>query len=317
LPEIAIGTALFSGVQWAFKRADTERKKFEQGVKETYAKLESTPDKFLEKLNTQIKDSDSTVNKYKNMSIYGRIYGDTLLNVASNIASGTLKGKQMDVMLQQISASAKNSTTEFNALYLAAQNAGNADMTKLLSQLKLVYGAGQQAVSAFMQVQQLIAAGVDVSNANFKDPNTLRKLYGVAITNTQSQIDTLKKQHGAGSGIADPTKVLDARIKKEEKVLKTLEDQLKTMQDQAKVIQQQNDYYNKQTDLTNQIKEAQVSGQYIKAAQLRTVMGQQSAQFKQQQIMDAKQAQIDAKKAEIDSLNAKKQALDAANCSNR
>jgi hypothetical protein len=66
---------------------------------------------------------------------------------------------------------------------------------------------------------------------------------------------------------------------------------------------------NKQTDLTQQIKQAEISGNYLQAAQLKLVQGQQTAQYRQQNAMDAKQSQIDAQQSTIDALNAQLQAL--------
>lgn len=315
-PEIMGVVAGFSAIKWWMGKVDKDRKVFEQGIRDTFSKLENTPDKFIEKINSQVKATDKSADSYNKMSIYGRVYGDELYKIATNIGNGTLKGQQMTTVLASMTGKAKDSAIEFNALYLAAKNAGDTKMTNLISEVKKVYGETQSAVNAIMLLQQMAAAGVNLSGfdiSTLTNKKAYQEFLKSDISNKQTQIELLKKQQtAAGGGAADPQKALKDRIAKEELVKKNLEDQLKAMQDQAKTIQQQNDYLNKQTDLTNQIKQAEVTGNYIQAAQLRNVKQQETAKYAQQNAIDAKQSQIDSQQKVVDALNNQLQSLQNA-----
>ena len=317
LPEIAIGAALFGGIKWAFGRADAARKKFEQGVRDTYSKIDKDPDQFISKIEKQVEYQDGAVNSYNKLSIYGKVYGDTLLKNLNGMANGTIKGKQLTTVMNGIAKTTQQGTIQWNALKLAIKNAGDAKLDGLAVQIEKVYGKTTMATLAMTRLAAMAGAGIDttafVSQNGAKsimDTKFMDKYINNQIGALNDQIAQLQHPaNAAGASNDAKQKALTKQIKAQEVIKKNLEDQLKTMQDQAKTIQQQNDYYNKQTDLTQQIKQAEISGNYIQAAQLRTVQQQQTSQYKQQQAIDAKQAQVDAQNKTLDALNAQLQAL--------
>ena len=314
LPEIAIGTALFGGIKLAFQRADVARKKFEQGVKDTYSKLEKTPDQFITKIESQTMVQDAQANSYKQLSIYGKVYGDTLLKTINEISSGSIKGKQLSTTLTALAQKTQQSGIQWNTLKLAIKNAGDAKMIGLSSEIDKVYGKTTLAVSAMTRLAMLASTGIDPTAflkqngaKSLMDSSFMKTFADAQIKTLNDQITSLKNPISTPNG--NQQDALKKQIAAQEKIKKTLEDQLKTMKDKANVIQQQNDYLNKQTDLTQQIKQAEISGNYITAAQLTAQQGQNTAKYKEQQAIDAKQAQIDAQNAVIDGLNANLQKL--------
>jgi TP901 family phage tail tape measure protein len=314
LPEIAIGTALFGGIKWAFQRADVARKKFEQNVKDTYSKLEKTPDQFITKIESQTMVQDAQANSYKQLSIYGKVYGDTLLKTINEISSGSIKGKQLSTTLTALAQKTQQSGIQWNTLKLAIKNAGDAKMIGLSSEIDKVYGKTTLAVSAMTRLAMLASTGIDPTAflkqngaKSLMDSSFMKTFADAQIKTLNDQIISLKNPISTPNG--NQQDALKKEITAQEKIRKNLQDQLKAMQDKANVIQQQNDYLNKQTDLTQQIKQAEITGNYITAAQLTAQQGQNTAKYKEQQAIDAQQAKVDAQNAVIDGLNANLQKL--------
>jgi TP901 family phage tail tape measure protein len=314
LPEIAIGTALFGGIKWAFQRADIARKKFEQGVRDTYSKLETTPDKFITKVESQTSAQDAQANSYKQLTIYGKVYGDTLLKTINGISDGSIKGTQLNSVLTAISNKTQYGALQWNSLKLAIKNAGDSKLIGLSTEIDNVYGKTTLATIAMTRLAMLASTGTDATSflkqygaKSLMDSSFMNKYIDSQIQSIQGQISIL--QRPAATVAQNQQDGLKKQIKAQELIKKNLQDQLKAMQDKSKVIQQQNDYLNKQTDLTQQIKQAEISGNYITAAQLTTQQGQNTAKYKEQQAIDAKQSQVDAQSAIVDGLNAQLQAL--------
>ena len=316
LPEIAVGTALFGGIKWAFQRADIARKKFEQGVRDTYSKLETTPDKFITKIESQTSAQDAQANSYNQLTIYGKVYGDTLLKTINGISDGSIKGTQLNSVLTAISNKTQYGALQWNSLKLAIKNAGDSKLIGLSTEIDNVYGKTNLATIAMTRLAMLVSTGTDATSflkqngaKSLMDSSFMNKYIDSQIQSIQGQISIL--QHPAASVAVNQSQQdgLKKQITAQELIKKNLEDQLKAMQDKSKVIQQQNDYLNKQTDLTQQIKQAEISGNYITAAQLTTQQGQNTAQYKEQQAIDAKQSQVDAQSNIVDGLNAQLQAL--------
>ena len=320
-PEIMGAVAALSAFSWLTKKASADKAKFEADVKSTYSNLEKTPDKFIEKIQEQITLSDTQGKKYKDLSVYGKVYGDTILKAMDAVGSGKLKGQELSNALALVSSKTANSTTQLKLLKAAAQAAGDTTMSTLISELEKVGIKGTLAMSTISTLMKMKADGIDPLNfistygaSGVTDKKAIGEAYDTAIKSVQDSIVAAKKSISAGDTANAQQTALKDKIKNEELIKKNLNDQLKTMQDQAKVIQQQNDYLNKQTDLTNQIKQAEITGNYIQAAQLRSVKQQETAKYAQQNAIDAKQGQVDSQQAVVDALNAQLQALqDAAN----
>ena len=317
LPEIAAATAGIKTLMWAFGRAQAATKKFEQGVRDSYAKIEHDPDQFISKIQNQLQLQDVQGKKYKDLSIYGKVYGDTMRKTMNDIGSGALKGKQLQTTLNALRTTTRDASTQFKLIKLSATQAGDTKLTGLINEIEKVKLKGNQAVMALANLQMMGAAGIDVAGFIAKngagaaiDKKALIGAYDEQIKSVKGKIyDANHPVVPGGAGNQKAQDALKKQIKQQEEVKKNLEDQLKIMQHQADVINRQNEYLNKQSDLTQQIKQAEITGNYIQAAQLRNVQGQQTSQYRQQQAIDKQQAKVDAQQELIDGLNAQLQKL--------
>ncbi|MEY4331332.1 MAG: hypothetical protein RLZZ196_70 [Bacteroidota bacterium] len=317
LLEIAAGAAIFSGLKWAFGRADVARKKFEAGVIETYAKIEKDPEKFIAKIQDQVTEQDKTATSYNKMSIYGKVYGDTLMRMVQNIGSGAIKGKQLTTTLDALNSSAVNGKTQWNAFKNAIKAAGDQNLITLSTSIDKVFGKTNLAIIAMSRLATLAASGIDPQT--FLTQNGAKSLMDKDFMNDflDKQIKTLKDQitslqnpvNAAGVSNQKKQDALTKEIKKQELIKKELDAQLKAMQHQAETVNKINEYYNKQSDIVQQIKHAEITGNYIQAAQLKNVQNQQTSAFRAQQAIDEKQGQVDAQSELINELNAQLQAL--------
>lgn len=277
--------------------------------------LAETTKTYLDDLKLNITYNDHFSTSYKTLSSDGKNYANALYNIYSSMDKNVISGTKLDEVIQGLSLHAQDAATQMRLLAEAAAKAGDTKMTGLIDDLNKLLGnaaAVKGALAALDKAQQLTGiSSQQILNENkdlfktaddFKNP----KIWNQALLNSQrleqSRYDAAKKV----AGIADSTNNLLNKqltsLKDQKKVADAL---LASEKQKANVLNQQNDYLNKQTDLTNQIKQAEISGNYIQAAQLKQQQDQNTAKYKEQSTIDTQQAFVDSLQTSIADLEQK------------
>jgi TP901 family phage tail tape measure protein len=265
---------------------------------------------FVTQLENQTTVQDRAAKSYKDLSENGKNFGNGLMGIITAAQNGTVSIDKLDQIMPSLAKSIQDPTKALIALKLALDNAGQGTTwDPIINQLRGIMGDSKSTIPLLSMIATLQSKGVDTSFVgNFKsqkdittffDPKNFDKFLKAqqAAQNAankpsksvQSAQDVLTAEKGKLKALESQKKVLDATIKSEEQRLNT--------------IKQQNDYLNKQTDLTNQIKTAEISGNYIQAAQLTGQQNANTAQYKAQSVIDAQKAQSDALASQIADLN--------------
>jgi TP901 family phage tail tape measure protein len=271
---------------------------------------------YLQKLDIATKSSDGLATNYKKLSDGGKLYADSMYNVFNAIGSGSLKGESLVKVLTGIQKTTADAGVQFNMLKLGAEQAGDTKLTGLISSVEALVGSGSTAIGVLGRLQAMQASGIDGASfiagnskdlaAAANDPKKIKAAYDTLISSLKDQYAQQKKIDTPSTTTTSTTekiKAIKQQIKDQTVIKRQLDDELKTMELQAKTIQQQNDYLNQQSDLTNQIKQAEITGNYITAAQLTNQQKQNTAKYNQQLGIDAQQAKVDAQQRVIDDLN--------------
>jgi TP901 family phage tail tape measure protein len=274
---------------------------------------------YLNKLNDASSANDKFARTYKELSSGGQNYATGLYNIVKGLQSGTLAGEKLTSVINGLSQNTNNAAEQMNLLRIAAQNAGDTTMTTLIDQIQKVITDAGQAKIALGELSGIQSLGVDITailadNQNNSDLQNI--LSGKKNKSGKTLEDYVKAQRQAAlDKIAADNKVLSAAdnaTSSMNKELKTLKEQKKVIDDQVKALETktnqiklQNDYLNKQTDLTNQIKEAEISGNYILAASLTQQQQQSTAQYKNDVKINDLKSKSEAKQTLIDDLTTK------------
>jgi hypothetical protein len=321
---VGIGSVVggFKLLSWWRAKDQKAQKDHEDAIRKSWSNESLAPDALIKKLQENVKENDKTAKSYNDMTVYGKMYGDTMYKIMNDIKNGSLSGTMLNKVMQQLKTNTGYTAQSFISLKLAAVAANDTSMVNLINGVQKVYGTTTQASNAMGLLMQLAATGINTSQlisgkqgagilSNKKDLisalttqrdllTSQRKAVIAQSTPTSTPaIDSLKKQ----------TDAIDKQIKQQEVIKKNLDDQLKVMELQAQTVQQTNDYYSKQMDLTTQIKQAEITGNYLQAAALTQSKGAETAKYQQQQAIDAKKAQVDSQQGVIDALNAHKTEL--------
>ena len=318
----AIGGAVaaFKVFSWWQDKTKKDHAKWEQSVRDSYAKLNLPADQLIGKLQQHLSTNDKIASSYQNLTIYGKMYGDVLYKTMVGVQQGTVSSSQLTKIMSKLKNETGYTSQSFVSLQLAAKAAGDTNMSNLLDGLSKVYGKTTASIQALNEFQSLAATGLDPSVIASKgygvlaDPKALKTLLEGQLSSLQTQ-----KAAAVAGTMSSPQaitaqqqiKALDKQIKQQEDVKKTLDEQLKVMQRQQQNTQQMLDYYTKQNDLAQQAKTAEISGNYIQAAQLTASMQNETAKYNAQKAIDAQQAKVDAQQGVINALNASKDTLNA------
>jgi len=266
---------------------------------------------YLTKLQQQTSYQDVNAKSFKELSAGGQNYSTGLYTVVSAMDSGKLSGDKLISVINGLDQSTKNATEDMNLLKLAADNAGNAQMTGLIKQVQSLMqdaGLAKGAIAGLYGLKDL-GLNTDTILAKYNTKEKMDKFLKdpkTQLAEAKAQQAELKKQYAAqmqvqnAGAAATTTDSQRLKIMKDQK--KTLDDTIKAEELRLTTIKQQNDYLNKQTDLTNQIKTAEISGNYIQAAQLTQQQGSNTAQYNAQSKIDQQNFQSDKMQENIDAL---------------
>lgn len=275
---------------------------------------------YTSKLAAQSTEGDKNVTRYKDLSSGGKLYADSLYQIQSALASGKIPASDLSSVIEGLTSKTKDAVKEFDLLRIAAENAGNTKMVALLDAVRGIAGATKASIGAVSALNTLSSAGVDITTilAGAKTPEDLTNklknvtyITGLLKDAQKAQLAAYNKQYGttASTSAVDG---LNAQIKKLKEQKKVIDDQVKSEEAKLALIQKQNDYLNKQTDLTQQIKEAEIKGEYLKAAQLKAQQQYNTVQYKTQAGIDSQKAEADAIQTKIDDLTQQVSDIQAA-----
>lgn len=270
---------------------------------------------YVEKLDAASKSSDTLTTKYKDLSLNGKIYADSMYSVFNALGTGAIKGNNISNTLIGLQSNTADATKQFNMLKLGAQQAGDTKMSAIITSVQSLISNANVAIGVMGRLQAMQSAGADISafvadnSSNLagaaSDPKKVKTAMDAGIAVLKQQYQDAKTQE-AKSGAATTSDQISAtkqKIKDQNVIKKQLDEQLKVMQQQANTISQQNDYLNKQTDLTQQIKTAEISGNYITAAQLKQQQSANTSKYNQQLAIDSQQQKVDAQQTLLNDLN--------------
>jgi hypothetical protein len=247
----------------------------------------------------------------------------TNLGALSNLAVNTTSWEQFKAILDGIAQSGLSASQTVQGLYNYLMGIGDVKAAQAVVQLGQ---AGYDAFSANAVAQKLTAGGynVDFSGMGKTSGKTLAfenaADFAKQLNDPKSALNkainvvdaaTLKSGGGTNPGKISPTlsaaelKKLNDRIAKEEKSLKIekdkkaiLDKQLKTQRDITSEIQRQQQFNLSKTDLENQIRLANASGDFMKAALLQQQLTGTTVDFANQGNLNDLQSQAD-KQAEL------------------
>lgn len=281
----------------------------------------------------------------------------TNLGSITNLAINTSSWVEFKAILDGISQSGLAASQTIQGLYSYLMNVGDAKGAEMLANL------GQQGydpTSSYSVMQRLLNAGynVDISGKGktsgktiaFKNAADFAKQIADQKSNLNAILNKIVAATGTGGNngtsvtpkllptlSAEELKKLNDKIAKEEKSLKTEKDklsllnkQLKTQRDLTAEMQRQKEFNLSKTDLENQIRLANASGDFMKAALLQQELAGKTVDFanqgnlndlqskadKQSELVAEMQLALDADKAALqkntDALNANTNAKSAA-----
>jgi TP901 family phage tail tape measure protein len=281
-----------------------------QDITSSTKDLNTASGTFVTQLESQTTVQDRVAKSYKDLSDGGKNLGNGLMGIITAAANGQVSLDKLGQIMPGLAKSIQDPTKALVALKLALDNAGNgAVWDPIVTQLRGIMGDSKSLIPLLGMIATLQSKNIDTSFVgNFKSQKDI-----TAFFDPKNLDKFLKAQQAAQSAANKPSAVVQGAqnaLTAEKGKLKTLQDQkkvldatIKSEEQRLNTIKQQNDYLNKQTDLTNQIKTAEISGNYIQAAQLTQQQGTNTAQYKAQSKIDAQQSRSDALASQIADLN--------------
>ena len=164
-------------------------------------------------------------------------------------------------------------------------------------------GSISEQVQSLLAQGKLLPAGIwdqlanEIASAQVK----ANKAAANDPSNTNNSGSTVNTTTFTGTADQNSTKkILDAKVKSEDAILKTLKDQLTVEQKKTSEIKRQLDYDNQRNSLNQQTKEALISGNYLAAAGLRQQSSGLTVDFNATSKQNLMQTQIDTIQARRD-----------------
>jgi TP901 family phage tail tape measure protein len=266
---------------------------------------------FVSQLENQTATSDRVAKSYKDLTDGGKNLGNGLMGIINAAANGQVSLDKLGSIMPALSKSIEDPTKAITALNLALDNAGQGTTwDPIITQLRGIMGDSKSLIPLLSMVATLQSKNIDTSFiGNFKSQKDITDFF------SSGNFDKFLKaqQSSQNASNAPSASVVNAQnsLALEKQTVTTLTEKKKVLDDtiaaenqRLNTIKQQNDYLNKQTDLTDQIKTAEISGNYIQAAQLTSQQNSNTAQYVDQAKIDAQQSQSDALASQIADLNA-------------
>jgi len=279
---------------------------------------------YLTKLKNTNDASLITAKSYGDMSNSQKLYSDALLKETNIISNQSTPFQVVIDKIKALSNASSQGASDVNGLALALEHAGAAAST--VNQLRQWATMGITDQGSIATLLRLSAAGF--KNLTSKDPKVLAQnmaedlaiqakaegdaQIAIAQKNYKTELDKYNAAVKAAKSAAtnnitkakqDEINALGkfgaAQYDNDQKLLKVKEAQLNTMKHQTSELQKQQQYQMSQQDLDSQIKLAQVSGDYLKAASLAQQKNYNAANFSSDKQQTALQDEIDALKQRV------------------
>ena len=269
-------------------------------------------------LYIQAEKGYNALSKQKAGAVSSEQAAKNITNVTNSMIGGAATAADYRAKLEGVKASTNNTSA---AVQIYAQNLTGADakqknnvaalgkmglkLSEVIPYLKLASVQPNSPILAQIAkdaqnkntealAKDMAALNKEIDKLLNKNPNGILPKVGDAssIVNTGIFSGTSQEK--------DLKKKLEAKIKSENSILKTLRDQLSVEQKRTQEMQRQHDYQNNMTDLQNQAKEAMISGNYLQAAGLRQQQQFATMQFGQTTNQNVLQGKIDTIQARTD-----------------
>lgn len=272
--------------------------------------LGTATETFVTQLENQTTVQDRVAKSYKDLTDNGKNLGNGLMGIITAASSGQVSLEKLGSIMPALAKSIQDPTKAIVALKLALDNAGSGTTwDPIITQLRTIMGDSKSLIPLLGMIASLQSKNINTSFlANFKTQKDITNFF-----DPKNFDKFLKTQQAAQNSASKPSQSVQSAqnvLTAEKNKLTILEQQKKVLDatiasetQRLNTIKQQNDYLNKQTDLTNQIKTAEISGNYIQAAQLLQQQGSNTAQYKSQSIIDSQKSQSDALASQIADLN--------------
>jgi TP901 family phage tail tape measure protein len=259
------------------------QKEVSSATKDLTTAISTNLSKLKQASNQSSGSAIQTAYSYKELTNSQKQYADGMLQVFTAAASSTTPLSTMMANLNALTSSTNNATEAFKALELAATQAGNTALASKFSQFEgLGYTPDDLAMLERIGKSTLPNLVLDQKkyfDSQLTKSNLVKSLYDQQNISGQEQNLGLQKQ---ALSIKDHIKLL-------EKKKKIIDDQIKAEEKITAEKKRQRDFEMKQFDLQNQVKEAQIKGNYLQAANLKQQMANNTMTFNEEGRVSPKQ----------------------------
>jgi hypothetical protein len=265
-------------------------------------------------------------NDFNTLNESGQQLANTMLNLYSTAGNKSYNFEQLSGMINSLKDSGLNGAKGMWALELAIQNTGSKEAIKrynlLEGYIKKGGQAGKIATGDFIKMNLALQLGFDPTKVKGKTPiqalidqinspdfKAAVDKANEMLLSSQIVVDSgLPKLSKADLALTNANKMYESQIKLLEKRKKIIDDEISRQQKVTAELKKQNDFKMSQADIENQIKEAQMRGNYLQAANLKQQMTNKSVEFAAENVTTGKQAESDKLQAQIDKYKEKIQA---------
>ena len=249
---------------------------------------------------------------YNHLSNEQKAYADGLLLVMNRILDVNAPLKTIEANLQAIGEAAGSVKEKYTALILAAQNAGDMGLVKILNNLQSMnFNPGAAAyITKIVQSNPDALRGYSTSPYGPSVNSTKKTRFdssdtGVLKTNDAKALISIAEDPNTWKAVAlSANKIIDAQIADQSQSL-TTEEQIKALEKKKKLIDEeialqqkindnlkkQQDYLVSQTDLQNQIKMARAGGDFLKVGLLQQQLAAKQQEYNAPQALSSLEKQ--------------------------
>jgi len=266
------------------------------------------------------------LKKYKDLNAAQQSLADELLTTFSIIANGTLTLDQINERIAGLEASSLDATVGVDALRIAVENTGNADLIARFNMISSSFDevgrsaekTGPKIMMMYLATEMLASQGKtiaseqarlfgtgasSVSSAFYTLQNILNDSgFDDLFTKWQESVNNVNDYKDGVDGVDGLSAASTAYLKVLDKQIKGLEEKRDAQKNANDEVQRQIDLEMKLKDLAKQSVLAKISGDYIGAASLQQQAQNVQFEFDQETELRKKDAEIARLKARAEAI---------------
>ena len=225
--------------------------------------------------------SDAVSATLKNAAGNSKQLGESLITLTAAAANSSSL-EQLKSIVEGIAGAGLNASTALNAMYESYMLVGNIPSAMLSRQLATTKNAADSDLGI---LQRAFSKGFKLNFTESTDMIKVRKdimqFYKdhPEIAEDKNTVPGVSGLSKASSLLKSQNTLYEAQIKSLEKKKKIVDDELKAQQKITDQLKKQHDFEASQADLQTQIKEAEIRGNYLQAANLKQQKINKAADF--------------------------------------